>query len=92
MPARVFAVTSAVLMALLATPALAQSRSADRIASNRQQPPTEDWTKPTRSAKDIAARYADWDRKARDSTSGICVGCDSPAPMKASRQPKKGKR
>ncbi|CAH1670156.1 hypothetical protein [Chelatococcus asaccharovorans] len=92
MPARVFAVTSAVLVALLATPALAQSRSSDRIASTRQQTPTENWTKPARSEKDIAARYADWDRKARDSTSGICVGCDTPAPMNTQRKPKKSKR
>lgn len=92
MPARVFAVTSAVLVALLAPPAFAQSRSSDRIASTRQQTTTEDWTKPTRSEKDMAARYATWDRKARESTSGICVGCDTPAPAKAPRQPRKGKR
>ncbi|CAH1655996.1 conserved exported hypothetical protein [Hyphomicrobiales bacterium] len=82
MSARVFAVTSAVLVALFAAPALAQSRASDPTASTRQRPPGQDWTKPTRSEKDMAARYATWDRKARESTNGICVGCDAPGSLK----------
>ncbi|MBX3536512.1 MAG: hypothetical protein KF735_02640 [Chelatococcus sp.] len=97
MTARVFAVTSAVLVALLAAPALAQSRPADTTTPARQRPTSEDWTKPTRSEKDMAARYATWDRKARESTSGICTGCDAStslkaAPVKSPRQARKSRR
>ncbi|MBS7698351.1 MULTISPECIES: hypothetical protein [unclassified Chelatococcus] len=93
MPARIFAVTSAVLVALLAAPAFAQSRPSDTAASPRQRPPSEDWTRPTRSEKDMAARYATWDRKARESTSGICVGCDTAAGLQATvKTPRKSRK
>jgi len=34
-----------------------------------------------KSQKNLDARYAEWDRRAKAMTSGICVGCDTPTPM-----------
>jgi hypothetical protein len=68
---------ASVAVLVLAGPAEAQSRR----TSARAPAPMSDASRIAKSQKDLDARYTEWDRRAKASTSGICVGCDTPTSM-----------